>query len=187
MKLLKTLSLAAAISGVLVVSAPAQNNSARTITNADLEKYRQARIKSDEEYRQNYEKLGLPSPEELERREAEREKRLSEFSLQLQAERRQQEYFKALAAAQAEPQIIYLNSQGNYQSGFYPLGYTPFIFGGNRLRLGSKGNFGPNVQMVRDQANMFPGAFGNRNNFRRGILRTGPGRPGPRGILSPRR
>jgi len=40
----------------------------RVITNADLEKYRLERLKADREYRENYEKLGMPSPEELARR-----------------------------------------------------------------------------------------------------------------------
>lgn len=46
----------------------------RTLTNADLAKYRTARENAEREYRENYERLGLPSPEELERkRQIERE------------------------------------------------------------------------------------------------------------------
>src|SRR5687768_8751160 len=45
----------------------------RTVTNADLEKYKQTRLQADKDYRDNYQRLGLPSPEELEkRREASR-------------------------------------------------------------------------------------------------------------------
>lgn len=40
----------------------------KTVTNADLEKYRQVRLKAEREYRENYERLGLASPAELERR-----------------------------------------------------------------------------------------------------------------------
>ena len=40
----------------------------KTITNADLEKYRQARLQAEREYHDNYVRLGQPSPEELERR-----------------------------------------------------------------------------------------------------------------------
>lgn len=39
----------------------------KTVTNADLEKYRLQRIKAAEEYRRNYSAMGFPSPEELER------------------------------------------------------------------------------------------------------------------------
>ena len=45
----------------------------RTVTNADLEQYKQKRLQADKDYRENYERLGMPSPEELEkRREASR-------------------------------------------------------------------------------------------------------------------
>ena len=40
----------------------------KVVTNADLEKYRQARLTAEREYRENYERLGMPSPAELERR-----------------------------------------------------------------------------------------------------------------------
>ncbi len=40
----------------------------RQITNLDLQKYRDARVAADKELGENYEKLGFPSPEELERR-----------------------------------------------------------------------------------------------------------------------
>jgi hypothetical protein len=39
----------------------------RTITNADLDKYRVQREAADRYYRENYEKMGFPSPEELKR------------------------------------------------------------------------------------------------------------------------
>jgi hypothetical protein len=38
---------------------------ARTITNADLAKFRDRRVAAEQEYRDNYERLGMPSPEEL--------------------------------------------------------------------------------------------------------------------------
>ena len=39
----------------------------KTVTNSDLEKYRQKRLQAERDYRENYAKLGFPSPEELER------------------------------------------------------------------------------------------------------------------------
>lgn len=39
----------------------------RTITNADLEPYKQQRLSAERDYRVNYEKMGFPSPEELKR------------------------------------------------------------------------------------------------------------------------
>lgn len=71
------------------VTATAQN---KTITNADLEKYRQARLAAEREYRENHERLGMPSPEELARRNEASRKELIELSDRLReqeiAERR---------------------------------------------------------------------------------------------------
>ena len=39
----------------------------RTVTNADLEKFRQKRLAAEQNYRDNYERLGFPSPEELQK------------------------------------------------------------------------------------------------------------------------
>src|SRR5690606_42044797 len=47
---------------ILTSTAAAQS----TVTNADLEKYRQKRLAAERELREDYERLGFPSPEELE-------------------------------------------------------------------------------------------------------------------------
>ena len=39
----------------------------KSVTNADLEKFRQKRLQAEKDYRENYARLGFPSPEELER------------------------------------------------------------------------------------------------------------------------
>jgi hypothetical protein len=181
MKTLKTQGLGLILIGLSAVCAMAQDNSAKTVTNADLEKYRQARVKSDEDYRQNYQRLGLPSPEELERRETERQQRLSDLSEKLAARRLQNEYFErmnALAAAGDTPQIIYLDAEGNYGPA-YSAGYVPYLFWGNRRRFNSNGKYPPNIQMVKDQADMFNDRFRFRGSRNRG--RNAPGR-----VFSPR-
>lgn len=43
----------------------------KTITNADLEKFRSQRLVAEKELRENYESMGFPSPEELERQNEE--------------------------------------------------------------------------------------------------------------------
>ena len=48
----------------LALSAAAQ---VRTVTNSTLEKFQQKRIAAERDYRANYERLGFPSPEELDR------------------------------------------------------------------------------------------------------------------------
>lgn len=74
----------------------------RTVTNADLEKFRSERLEAERQYRQNYERLGLPSPEELERRRAESARERAELSARLRAERLQREQLAAMASQAAE-------------------------------------------------------------------------------------
>jgi len=68
---------------VLSVSAAAQ---ARSVTNTSLEAYKQERLKNEREYSKNYERLGLPSPEELDRRNEQSAKELTELSNKLRGE-----------------------------------------------------------------------------------------------------
>ena len=44
---------------------------ARTITNSTLQKFQQQRLNAERDYRENYERLGFPSPEELDRQREE--------------------------------------------------------------------------------------------------------------------
>jgi hypothetical protein len=62
----------------------------RTVTNADLEKFRQERLKAEKDYRENYARLGFPSPEELQRRSEQSSKETSELAAKFRAEERQQ-------------------------------------------------------------------------------------------------
>lgn len=89
----------------------------KTVTNANLEKYRQKRVRAEREYRENYKKLGFPSPEELERQIEESRLEREELSARLQAEKDEkegslQERADALRAeiASVEAQIVYLRS-----------------------------------------------------------------------------
>lgn len=176
MKLLKTLML------VLVVGAAvfAQNAPPRVVTSADLAKYKHAREKADEDYRNNYARRGMPSPEELEKRQVERQQQLDESTEQAEKERRQAEYMRALSAqyAQSQPQIIYVTSQENNNRGVYywypgsPFYYNqpifPYRLPPNRSPFTTPATFGPNVQMVRDAAGAFPSAVDmiNQNKVR---------------------
>lgn len=58
----------------------------KSLTNADLESYRQDRLKAEQDYLENYESLGLPSPAEIERRSEQLAKELAELSDKLRAE-----------------------------------------------------------------------------------------------------
>lgn len=56
----------------------------KTITNADLEKYRQKRLLAEKELRENYEKLGFPSPQELARQNERSRRELLELANMLE-------------------------------------------------------------------------------------------------------
>lgn len=121
----------------------------KTVTNADLEKFRQKRLQNEKNYRENYERLGFPSPEELERKRIEDEKNLIEFSQQLEAQRLERE------AIRAEIENQYLSLQNQYQpapeysndnSGAYIYGgYQPFNYGYNNYdRYNRRSRFNEN-------------------------------------------
>src|SRR5688500_3292555 len=71
----------------------------RTVTNADLEKYRQERLKNERDYLESYKSLGLPAPEELERRREQSRLENIELSARLRTERLERERIDAERAA----------------------------------------------------------------------------------------
>ena len=60
--------------GFVLSAAFAVGAQTKKVTNADLEKYRTERLKAEKDLRENYAKLGFPSPEELAKQQAEDEK-----------------------------------------------------------------------------------------------------------------
>ncbi len=85
--------LSALFVGFLVQFVAAQP--ARTITNADLEKFRNERLKAEKEYNENYERLGFPSPEELQRQIEKSRAEREALAARLAAERLRQEQAEA--------------------------------------------------------------------------------------------
>lgn len=119
--------------------APAQK---RIVTNADLEKFRQTRVRAEQDYRENYQKLGLPSPEELEKRREQNRRELSELSERLQiesAEREQRQREDEYRQAQAR--FLLVNSNQYNQAGYGGSGYYPFGFSGAYSFYGYSGGF----------------------------------------------
>ena len=106
----------------------------RTVTNSDLEKFRQKREQAAAEYRATYKERGLPSPEELAQREAERQKELSDYAARARALQQREDEIRA----QSDEFIIqnsYPGAQnGNYygQSPYYAAGQVsvPFLYNG---------------------------------------------------------
>jgi hypothetical protein len=157
----------------------------KTVTNADLEKFRQKRLQNEKNYRENYERLGFPSPEQLERKRVEDEENLIEFSQQLETQRLQREAIRA----EIENQSLLLQNQyqpspeySNYDSGAYIYGgYLPFNYGYdnygryNNRRSKSYGNrYNRNISPY--PWIMIPG-FNNQNNRPQRPLMNNPNSP----------
>jgi hypothetical protein len=63
----------------------------KTVTNADLEKFRQERLKAEAEYRANYARWGFPSPEERDRQREQNLKEAAERIVQARSDALEQE------------------------------------------------------------------------------------------------
>lgn len=167
----------AVLFGLTFVLAATGLGQGRTVTNATLAKFQQQRLAAEREYRDNYERLGFPSPEELDRQ---REKDLAarlKLAEQLRQERLEKERLELerksleVEAASAEANIeINLNDRGSL-GGYYPAwtGSGVFYdrFGHRRLR------------------HRFPplGVFSRRDQFHVPVDRTGAYRVTPFGVI----
>lgn len=99
------------------VAANSSAGQTRSVTNRDLEKFRQKRVQSEREYRENYGKLGFPSPEELDEQNAESRRKLSELSQQIEAENVGNQMSFAERASVLRAQIASVEAQINYLRG----------------------------------------------------------------------
>ncbi|HEX9962979.1 MAG TPA: hypothetical protein VGB00_18750 [Pyrinomonadaceae bacterium] len=184
-RILLVLSLILAATGFVF----AQTGARKTVTNADLEKFRQKRVQAEADYRANYKRLGLPSPEELEEREAERRAWHAEYSQKVEAERAQNENYFLARADELRLQINSIDAQINYLRGQAGARQSPYkggtivygggiVFGGyssghdGSFRGGATRGFrqnragvGLNTQTVRNYAGSFPTAGDIRNQI----------------------
>ncbi len=99
----------------------------KTVTNADLSKYKQERVKAEAELRTNYAKLGFASPEERARRDAESAKESAELSARLRNERLERERVAAQNEANARYNAALLRAVAPQNTVEY---YTPSYYGG---------------------------------------------------------
>lgn len=106
----------------VAISTAAQS---KVVTNNDLSQYREKRIAAEKDLRENYEKLGFPSPEVRAARDAQAAKELTELSARLRNERSMSERREAeisLAVQSLKPtqtQIVVSNGVPNYYY-YYP-------------------------------------------------------------------
>ena len=111
----------------------------KLVTNADLERYKQDRLKAEREYRENYARLGLPSPEELDRRREQSRLETEQLSAKLRAERLERERLEAEQQANAQLAAAYYRTlqagQEQYNEPSYFLSY------GRRHRIPPRQSF----------------------------------------------
>ncbi|MBV9214603.1 MAG: hypothetical protein JO053_00375 [Acidobacteria bacterium] len=116
----------------MLVTAGAVTAQVRSVTNADLEKYRQQRIKAEKELNENYAKMGFSSPEVRAKRNADSQKEMFALSERLKADALAREQAQAELEREAAEQARYdalvrsLADQRNqqvYDPGFLYNGY----------------------------------------------------------------
>src|SRR5689334_17048863 len=103
-----------------------RGRAARSITNADLETYRRARVQGEQDYERSRKELGLPSMEER-RREAQA---IQERTLEQVRNMRQQQQLEEEAAWRNRAQLFRMEGDGRapeFGDGLYPFGgYSGF-------------------------------------------------------------
>jgi hypothetical protein len=95
---------------------------ARNVTNADLERYRSARVNAERDLRENYARLGFASPEEMERRREKNRQETLELAQRLRSERLEEERLNA--HQNTVTRVAYVPAQVSVGGGFYG---TPFL------------------------------------------------------------
>ncbi|CAN5239211.1 hypothetical protein BH10ACI1_BH10ACI1_21820 [soil metagenome] len=132
----------------------------KTITNADLEKFRQKRLQAEREYLENYERLGLPSPAQIEKEREESNRERRELAQRLEQEQIQRE-------AYSQPQPLYViqsvtvnqaRSNYPYYYNYLPYGFTYFQFRRSNLQ-----NQGTKTLIIRPPRPIRPPIFMQTN------------------------
>jgi hypothetical protein len=149
----------------------------RSITNADLEKYRKARVESEKEYEEQRQELGLPSMEDRQREVAEIQDRTLEQVRRMRAQ--EEEYWRTRAEAmraENEAQFGFRqrpeDSQWSYSSlggfpGFFPFDNVGFGFGDGRFGRFRRFGSSPFDGFLATPITPFP----RFSNFRRPVFR----------------
>lgn len=147
------------LTSITAFSAAAQQT--RTVTNDNLEKYRQKRVAAERDLRENYERLGFPSPEESERQIERSRVERSELAARLRAENLEREQLD-LERQRAENEARSRNYPVQTQN--YASSEDDYFYNYSSGGFYSFPNFGyPNNRFNRFNRN----GFGNRN--RRGF------------------
>ncbi len=138
----------------------------KTVTNSDLEKFRVQRVESEKKLREDYAKMGFPSPEEIEKQNAQRRFRMEQYSTELSGRRTQTQNdlitrsnILRTQIASINAQINYLRGQGNNynnQSFVYSYGSARYGYRRNGAFLPQIARLPPNMRTVQEYAAMYP-------------------------------
>lgn len=129
----------------LMVVVPVLAQRAKTVTNLDLEKYREKRLKAERDYNENYARMGFPSPEELQKQIEKSRLEREQLAARLTAERIQRERIEAERdeTLRSSQQTIYVIP--DYRTpGSYFYGYPNRFF--DRRRFGPIFQYSPPVK-----------------------------------------
>jgi hypothetical protein len=99
---------------VLTAAASSFGQRTKTVTNQDLEKFRQKRVEAENKLKERYAELGFPSPEELEKQYAERRAEMEEYSDMLRERRIESQNDLVAEAKELRAEIAALDAQINY-------------------------------------------------------------------------
>lgn len=122
----------------ITATAAVASAQSKTVTNVDLEKYRQGRVKGETDLRDNYARLGFPSPEERARREVAAAKEREELSARLQKEELERDRLdaeRAAAESRAAQYYYRVPQQPEILSGYYDAAYAYYWWNGRRFRV----------------------------------------------------
>lgn len=97
----------------------------KTVTNADLEKFRQKRLQNERDYRENYEKLNFPSPDDLARQREQRRLENEETIIRRKEERQENENDFAARASALRSEMVSVEAQINYVLSLFPANRPP--------------------------------------------------------------
>jgi multidrug efflux pump subunit AcrA (membrane-fusion protein) len=146
----------------------------RTVTNFDLEKYRNQRIAAEREYRETYAQRGMLSPEELKAASDARIQQTLDLAERMRADQLEQQRL----ALQAQAQQIQIEELRSQQAApvYYPYdnsiwGYGGFSDFGGRFR-GRHSRFPIGRGYYAAGGNVWPAPLGSQPQRPRPIFRT---------------
>ena len=154
----------------------------KTVTNSDLESHRQKRLQAERDYRENYERLGFPSPEELAKQIEQDKKERSELAERLRSESLEREKAESENAYwRAQTEILRYNGGSggaaaqNNQGASNGNGFYPPVYFGSQTFYGYP-NYG------YSNRHYYKNRYRNNRGFWRGGIFYGATGPGSAGV-----